>query len=270
MADGEIPYDPNQIVEVRTEWQGLEVPTDPGTAVEGTEEGGPGGSSTVGKTGVLTRADRTISEIKVCQETLRQALDHVYRDDAVDQVSAAPNFDHTIERARGEASSAPEGAGEPSVVASVPVNDATPTAGFDSLKGGLEDLGDRIQEVLANLDLQIDYERTDKGARVRIRNVQDGATPTDVEEPTPTPAPVLPVREIRRDLTGGGAVTISVRPSGPAAMTADGGSGAAANNNTIGYITKRTNALIANEFGVLYSVINLGLTFQFLFGVENE
>jgi hypothetical protein len=154
----------------------------------------------------------------------------------------------------------------PAVVSSVPIQDATPTASFENLRGGLESLGDRIQELLSTLDLQIDYERTERGARVRIRNVQEGATPTDAEVPGPLP----PVREIRRDLTGGGTVTVSIRPSGPAVATTDGGTGSAANNNTIGYITKRTNALIANEFGVLYSVINLGLTFQFLFGVESD
>jgi hypothetical protein len=127
------------------------------------------------------------------------------------------------------------------------------------------------------LDIQIDYEKTPNGARVRVRNVKDAATPTDSSAPEreggpsdfdierPSSAPSL--KEFTHDVPGGGTVTVSVHPSQMPAATAAGDTGSAANNSTVGYIQKRTNALIANEFAAVYSVINLGLTFQFQIGV---
>src|SRR3990172_7671437 len=258
----QIAYDPNQIVELRTEWHDLEIPTEP---AQGKSDETGDEAAEVAKSGNVTRAGSSISEIKTCQETLRQAAKDALSDFPADHLSVAPNFELTAE---GPATPVETAAADmdPNVVPSHPVDEAIPTATFRDIKGSLGDLGDRIQDLLANLDLQIEYEKTDKGARVRVHNQSEGATPTD--EATSGREP--DVREIEHKIAGGGTVTVSVKPKGPVLSTADGDTGSAANNNTVGYINKRTKGLIVNEFGQLYSVINLGLTLQFQFGFESD
>lgn len=257
----QIAYDPNQIVELRTEWHDLEIPTEPvqGESAEAGDETGEGT-----KSGNVTRAGSSISEIKTCQETLRQVAKDALSDFPADHLSVAPNFEFTAEGPATPVQT--DGDMDSSVVPSHPVDEAIPTATFRDLKGSLGDMGDRIQDLLANLDLQIEYEKTDKGARVRVHNQSGGARSTDEAATSREPD----VREIKHQVAGGGTVTVSVKPRGPVLSTADGDTGSAANNNTIGYINKRTKGLIVNEFGQLYSVINLGLTLTFQFGFERD
>jgi hypothetical protein len=301
-ATEEIPYDPNQMVSLRTEWRNVEIPTETSrrnTAEPSDESTGPASSSpgvtgpTVERTGVVTKADNIISEMNICQETFRQMGLRTLENFPPDSVNVLPNFQQNTmgddtEPNTGmvaepdaefdaDAEARAEAGEGPSFVASHPIREAVPTASFGDLKDGIENLGDKIRDLLADFDLEVDFERTDKGGKVRIRNrasEMSEATPTDETEPpreSETTATSKPeVREIHHRLTNGGTVSVLVRPSGPAFATADGDTGSAANNSTVGYINKRTKGLIVNEFGQLYSVINLGLTLQFQIGVEGD
>lgn len=288
-SQDQILPDPNQIVELRTEFQGIGLP------IESDNEDSKDSTDTSDTDPTELSApftlDLSASEIKMCQDTLKKAIEEVYRDFSPDAV-ATMGFDHLIGGMLEdiERVAVPQDAAadvDTSIVPSRPIGEvigggpkassnaplgpteeASPTASLSDLKEGIEGLGDRIQDLLADLNIEIEYEKTEKGAKLRFRSKSEEAMPDDKEILSEEPE----VREIERRVSGGGTVTVSVRPSGSgtAFATADGDVGAGAHNNTVGYINKRTKGLIVNEFGQIYSVINLGLTLQFLVGVEED
>lgn len=285
----QVPYDPNQMVEMRTEVHDLEIPTEPsrregeGETAEA-DEGAPSGA--------VIRVGSTVSEIKVCQETLRQAMLKALSEPAPDHLMVGPNFEFTAEGSSAQPAEGPTTPSDTStpdagasVIPSVPVTEAVSTAGFEGVKSSLEDLGDRFQDLITNLDLQVEYERTDRGAKVRLRNRSEGAEPmdapdtADTPEPTETsepmeptqPAPDWPVQEIHRQKVGsGGVLTVSFRPSGIPAATADADTGAGVNNNNIAFINKRKQAVILFSLADLEVVAQFVVNFNFVFGVESD